>query len=33
VDLAPMIVLLLSQGARFVTGQTIPIDGGSLIVR
>jgi NAD(P)-dependent dehydrogenase (short-subunit alcohol dehydrogenase family) len=32
-DLAPVIVFLLSEGARFITGQTIPIDGGLLMVR
>ena len=32
-DLAPMIVFLCSDGARYVTGQTISIDGGALKVR
>jgi NAD(P)-dependent dehydrogenase (short-subunit alcohol dehydrogenase family) len=32
-DLAPMIVFLCSDGARYVTGQTICIDGGAVKVR
>jgi NAD(P)-dependent dehydrogenase (short-subunit alcohol dehydrogenase family) len=32
-DLAPVIIFLLSEGARFITGQTIPVDGGLLMVR
>jgi NAD(P)-dependent dehydrogenase (short-subunit alcohol dehydrogenase family) len=32
-DLAPVITFLLGDGARFITGQTIPIDGGLLMVR
>jgi NAD(P)-dependent dehydrogenase (short-subunit alcohol dehydrogenase family) len=32
-DLTPMIVFLLSDGARFLTGQTYCIDGGALQVR
>ena len=32
-DLAPMIVFLCSDGARYITGQTICIDGGAVKVR
>jgi len=32
-DLAPVINFLVSDGARYITGQTIPIDGGVLMVR
>jgi NAD(P)-dependent dehydrogenase (short-subunit alcohol dehydrogenase family) len=32
-DLAPVIVFLLSDGGGFITGQTIPVDGGMLMVR
>jgi NAD(P)-dependent dehydrogenase (short-subunit alcohol dehydrogenase family) len=32
-DLAPMIVFLCSDGARYITGQTICIDGGASKVR
>jgi NAD(P)-dependent dehydrogenase (short-subunit alcohol dehydrogenase family) len=32
-DLAPVLVFLMSDGARFVTGQTIPVDGGLVMVR
>ena len=32
-DLAPMVVFLCSDGARYVTGQTLCIDGGALKVR
>jgi NAD(P)-dependent dehydrogenase (short-subunit alcohol dehydrogenase family) len=32
-DLAPVIVFLCSDDARFITGQTISIDGGALKVR
>ena len=32
-DLAPMIVFLCSDGARYITGQTICIDGGATKVR
>lgn len=32
-DLAPMLAFLVSDGARFITGQTISIDGGVLMVR
>jgi len=31
-DLAPVLVFLASDGARFITGQTIPIDGGLLMM-
>jgi NAD(P)-dependent dehydrogenase (short-subunit alcohol dehydrogenase family) len=31
-DLAPVMTFLASDGARFITGQTIPVNGGSLIV-
>ncbi len=27
-DLAPVLVFLMSEGARFITGQIIPVDGG-----
>lgn len=32
-DMAPVLVFLVSDGARFITGQTIPVDGGLLMVR
>ena len=32
-DIAPMIVFLCSDGARYITGQTIAIDGGAVKVR
>lgn len=32
-DLAPVIVFLVGDGARFLTGQTLAIDGGRLMVR
>ena len=32
-DLAPMIVFLCGDGARYITGQTISIDGGAVKVR
>lgn len=31
-DLAPVITFLVSDGARFITGQTLPVDGGMLIM-
>ncbi len=32
-DVAPVVDFLLGEGARFITGQTIPLDGGALMVR
>ena len=32
-DLAPVMVFLASEGARFITGQLIPVDGGQASVR
>ncbi|EQB06176.1 SDR family NAD(P)-dependent oxidoreductase [Sphingobium baderi] len=32
-DLAPVLVFLASEGARFITGQLIPVDGGLISVR
>ena len=31
-DFAPVMVFLVSEGARFITGQTLPVNGGSLIL-
>lgn len=31
-DLAPVMVFMVSEGARFITGQTLPVDGGMLIM-
>lgn len=31
-DMAPVMVFLASDGARFITGQTIPVDGGLYIM-
>ena len=31
-DLAPVMVFMASPGAHFITGQTLPVDGGSLIL-
>jgi NAD(P)-dependent dehydrogenase (short-subunit alcohol dehydrogenase family) len=31
-DLAPVITFLVSDGARFITGQTLPVDGGMLFM-
>ena len=30
-DMAPVLVFLLSEGARFITGQTLAVDGGLMI--
>jgi NAD(P)-dependent dehydrogenase (short-subunit alcohol dehydrogenase family) len=30
-DLAPFLVFMVSDGARFITGQTLAVDGGMLI--
>jgi NAD(P)-dependent dehydrogenase (short-subunit alcohol dehydrogenase family) len=32
-DLAPVLVFLVGDGARFITGQTLAVDGGMLMVR
>jgi NAD(P)-dependent dehydrogenase (short-subunit alcohol dehydrogenase family) len=32
-DLAPMMVFMATEGARFITGQTLAVDGGLLMVR
>jgi NAD(P)-dependent dehydrogenase (short-subunit alcohol dehydrogenase family) len=32
-DMAPVLVFLVSDGARFITGQTLAVDGGLLMVR
>jgi NAD(P)-dependent dehydrogenase (short-subunit alcohol dehydrogenase family) len=29
-DLAPVLVFLASDGARFITGQTLSVDGGTV---
>jgi NAD(P)-dependent dehydrogenase (short-subunit alcohol dehydrogenase family) len=31
-DLAPMLVFLAGDGSRFITGQTLPVDGGMLML-
>ena len=31
-DLAPVMVFLVTDGARFVTGQTLPVDGGMMMM-
>lgn len=31
-DLAPVLVFLAGDGARFITGQTLPVDGGMLMM-
>jgi NAD(P)-dependent dehydrogenase (short-subunit alcohol dehydrogenase family) len=31
-DLAPVVVFLAGSGSRFVTGQTLPVDGGALLL-
>jgi NAD(P)-dependent dehydrogenase (short-subunit alcohol dehydrogenase family) len=32
-DMTPVLLFLVSDGARFVTGQTLPVDGGAVMVR
>lgn len=32
-DFVPVLAFLASEGARFITGQVLPVDGGSLMVR
>jgi NAD(P)-dependent dehydrogenase (short-subunit alcohol dehydrogenase family) len=32
-DLAPLMVFLASDGSRFITGQTLAVDGGILMTR
>lgn len=32
-DLVPVVAFLASDGARFMTGQIIPVDGGALVMR
>ncbi|MCC4250853.1 SDR family NAD(P)-dependent oxidoreductase [Sphingobium naphthae] len=32
-DMAPVLLFLMSDGARFINGQTIPVDGGMVMVR
>lgn len=32
-DMAPVLLFLISDGARFINGQTIPVDGGLVMVR
>lgn len=31
-DLAPVVLFLVSDASRFITGQTLPVNGGSLIL-
>jgi NAD(P)-dependent dehydrogenase (short-subunit alcohol dehydrogenase family) len=31
-DLAPVMVFLVTDGARFITGQTLPVDGGMMMM-
>ena len=32
-DLVPVVAFLVSDGARFITGQILPVDGGILTMR
>lgn len=32
-DIAPVVIFLATEGARYITGQTISVDGGSLMLR
>ena len=32
-DMVPVLLFLVSDGARFITGQTLPVDGGAVMVR
>lgn len=32
-DMTPVLVFLVGDGARFITGQTLPVDGGAVMVR
>jgi NAD(P)-dependent dehydrogenase (short-subunit alcohol dehydrogenase family) len=32
-DIVPVLLFLVSDGARFITGQTLPVDGGAVMVR
>ncbi|MDB5671821.1 MAG: short-chain dehydrogenase/reductase, partial [Alphaproteobacteria bacterium] len=32
-DMTPVLLFLVSDGAQFITGQTLPVDGGAVMVR
>ena len=31
-DMAPVMIFLASRGAHFITGQTLPVDGGMMMM-
>jgi NAD(P)-dependent dehydrogenase (short-subunit alcohol dehydrogenase family) len=32
-DIGPVVVFLASEDSRYVTGQTLPVDGGAVLIR